>query len=490
MSPITRAIKSAFWLFAESWLSAVFSILSFAILARLLGPEVFGTMALAGVIFGATAIFVGSALTESLEQREEIDQSHIDTIFWLNSGLCLIFAILITLLAGVFGGLLNSTSLAVVLPALSLTAFISGLGAIPQALLERDLSHDKLVKLNMLSGSLATTTAIVLAWFGFGVWSLVFSALIGASIGTVGAWYLTQWRPTLLVSRAAFDDLFEFNRDTIATNVLGYVDSAFPRILLSIVGGERALGLLDIAFKFSGMVSELLMGPFNELAMNVVARLQSSRKAVADLLDRVFIMMTALIYPATLGLCAIAPILVPFILGSEWSGAVLPVQIALLMGIRDATGDFNFAILRGMGDTRSPLVILAIGILIMVAFAPLFAPYGATGICALIALRVFSTWPISAYRVQNVCGFPALKQFTIGWRALLSAMISAGSVIGASLLLPASLNSVVALGGLIALGMIVFALMMWLIGATHIQRLFAALKWFRHKYRSPIEMAA
>jgi len=484
---IRRAIRNLVWMFAHSWASAVFGLVTFAVMARILGPEPYGIMALAGLVFGIAGVFVGAPLTESIQQRDEITDTHLNTTFWLNSGLTLMFAGVIALLANPIATLISAPGVAEVLPALSVIMVISSLEGVPGALLQRQLENDKLVWIETASEVLTACVALALALLGFGVWALVASMAVGAVISVAGVFYATKWRPGLEFSGQAFRELFAFNRDTIATYLLGYVDDAIPRFLLSFVGGERAVGLLSIAGTISGSLTDLLMGPFNEIAMNVVARLQSSRKTVHDLLDRVFAMTTAVIYPATLGLAVVAPLLVPLIIGEDWTAAVLPLQIFLVLGIRDATGTFNIAILRGVGDSRSPLVILSLGIVLLCVLAPLLLPYGIVGIATLIAVRTFLTWPLSAWLVQKAAGYSAMRQLLIGWRALLCSLAMVAIVWLVQTLVPQDWHPVAEIAVTVATGIVAYAGLMLLIGAGQVREIREGVRWFREHHDGAVE---
>jgi polysaccharide transporter, PST family len=479
---IRLAMRNIVWMFAHSWGSAIFGLVSFAIMARILGPEPYGIMALAALVFGVVGIFVGAPLTESLQQREEITDAQLDTTFWLNSGLTIVFAVAITLLAGPLALIVGAPAVAEVLPAISLIMVFGSVEAVPGALLQRRLENEKLVWIDTAAEVLSTAVALVLALMGFGVWALVASMAVASLISAAGTVYAAKWRPGFAVTADAFRELFAFNRDTVVTYLLGYFDDAIPRVLLSHVAGERAVGLLSMAGTVAGTLTDLMMGPFNDIAMNVVARLQSSRKMVHDLLDRVFAMTTAAIYPATLGLAVVAPLLIPLLVGNEWVAAVLPLQIFLILGIRDATGTFNIAILRGVGDSRSPLLILTIGILLLVVMAPFLLPYGVSGIAALVTLRTFLTWPLSAALVQRAAGYPALHQLTVGWQALLSAFGMTGAVILVQKLLPAGLPDVVTIACMVGTGILSYAGLMLLIGARQVREIRDGMSWFRNHH--------
>ncbi|MEO1405798.1 MAG: oligosaccharide flippase family protein, partial [Pseudomonadota bacterium] len=288
MNVIARSVRSTAWIVADSWISAALGAISYLFLIRILGPEIFGTIAIAGLFFGAVGTFVGSALTESIQQREEVEAGHLNMTFWLNSSLCFVLAGLIAAAAVPIGAFFGSEALTKVIPALALAALISSFGALPRALLERKLQHDKLAALNALAGIPATVVALGMAWSGFGVWSLVGSILTGTCLGTLGVWLMVDWRPGLAMERRHFADLSDFNRNTVLTNALGYADDAIPRFTLAIVAGERAVGLFDLAIQISSTLSSAIMGPIGEVAMNTIARLQSREEHVRELLHRVF----------------------------------------------------------------------------------------------------------------------------------------------------------------------------------------------------------
>ena len=428
MTVIRKATQSAIWLFADSWLSLVWSVIYVAIMARLLGPEVYGVMALAGAALGIGAVLLGDTLSEGLKQFEDLDAEHSNIVFWLNLGLGALYTLIIFLIAEPIGVLFGSELVGQILPVLAVISLLGSIADVPEALLERHLEHKSLVILENLTDIPVSLIAIVLALFGFGIWALIIPSAITTLIWTIALFWLSKWRPGFAVSRRHWDRVVGFARDTLFTKCLGYLDSALPTLALGYFVGERALGMYSIAMNFAGQLSGLLMGPFSEIAMTVVARLQSKLDQVRKLLDDVFQLTTFVMYPAILGACLVVPLVVPMLLGAQWAGIEAALIFALLLGLRDATGEFNIAIMRGLGDTRSPLISLSIGVVILVALLPFAAGYGLVGVVALVTFRVFSTWPLSAWFVQRVSGYPALSQFTTGWRSLLSALAMAGMV--------------------------------------------------------------
>lgn len=428
MTVARRALRSAIWMFAESWIGLIWGFVSLAILARILGPDVFGVLAIAGIVLGVGGIFLGDTLTQGIRQFENLENGHCNAAFWLNLFLGTLFTLIISFLAAPIAVFFDLPVLAQLLPILAIIALIGTLGDVSEALLEREFEHNKVISIEAAFGFPSSVLTIGLALSGFGVWSFVISSGIATVLTTIALFWKTDWRPSFEVNRSHYGDTVRFARDTGLLVVLDEVESALPRFAIGYFLGERALGLYSMAMKLAGQLSGLIMGPLSELAMVVVARLQTDPEQLRNTLSRVFNATTFVMYPAMLGACFLAPIAAPFILGNKWSGVELPLIIALLVGFRHATGDFNISILRGLGDTKTPLYILSIGVVILAFLLPFGLQFGLAGVMAIVALRIFATWPLSAWFVQRRSGYPMRDQFTIGWRSLICALIMALSL--------------------------------------------------------------
>ncbi|MEM6411934.1 MAG: oligosaccharide flippase family protein [Pseudomonadota bacterium] len=482
MNVLARSIRSVVWIVADSWISGVMGAVSYLLLMRMLGPEVFGTIAIAGMFFGMVSTFVGGALTESVQQRSELEEGHLNGTFWLNTFLCLVFSGIIAASAQPLGQLFDSPTLANVLPLLALAALISSFGALPRALLERDLQNHKIAALNVAVGLISSCVALALAISGFGIWSLVASILTGTSLGTLAVWAMVSWRPGLYFTRRHIRDLAQFNRDTILTNLLGFLDDAIPRGILAFVAGERAVGLFDLAMKMSSALSGVIISPIAEVAMNTVARMQSSKDDVHALLHRLFMLTTSLIYPMTLGAIVLAPIALPFVFGDAWQDVVLPAQLALLIGLRNASGDLNIAILRGFGNSRAPVTILLIGVALQIALSPLIIWFGVVGAVVAVAIRVFATWPISADHVGRICGYGLWRQISVGLPALAAASIMAAVAWLVALALTDHLTSMVSITLITVTGVVIYGAL--LLVSQRWQHILIAINWFKNQTQS------
>jgi O-antigen/teichoic acid export membrane protein len=73
----------AIWSFVETSGAGLLSFVITMVLARLLGPEHFGVVAIAYAIVAVTQPLVRSGFPTAIIQRYELSQEHISTAFWL-----------------------------------------------------------------------------------------------------------------------------------------------------------------------------------------------------------------------------------------------------------------------------------------------------------------------------------------------------------------------------------------------------------------------
>jgi PST family polysaccharide transporter/lipopolysaccharide exporter len=140
-------------------------------------------------------------------------------------------------------------------------------------------------------------------------------------------------------------------------------------------------------------------------------------------------------YPAFIGAIILVPDLAQLV-GPEWLPAVPATQILLLVGLRTATGMFNIPILRGVGRSGWPLLLLGSGLALNLLLVPLGAQYGVAGVACAVLLRTLATWPLGCWMVAQATGLPIRTQVVTGLPSLAAVLPMALLTAGLLTLLP------------------------------------------------------
>ncbi|HEU0214277.1 MAG TPA: oligosaccharide flippase family protein, partial [Jiangellaceae bacterium] len=197
------AVRGLAWTMLRSVSSRLVGSLVFVVLARLLDPRAFGTIALASVFVVLLSLLVEAGFGEALIQRKEVTSSDLDTAFWLSNAMGTGLALIMAASAGVVGELLGQPELAPVLRVLSLVLVLAALASVPQALLRRELAFRQIAIRGVAATLAGGAVGVGMAVAGWGVWSLVGQILANTVVGTAALWLACPWRPGRAVSRSS-----------------------------------------------------------------------------------------------------------------------------------------------------------------------------------------------------------------------------------------------------------------------------------------------
>ncbi len=375
-SPVDRTIASVLWLLIGRWSQFALSLVTLTVMARFLGPEVYGLYALCYVAVGLGDALVNGAFAEALIPRRALERHHENAAFAMSLMPAVALAAAMILGGRALADLFDSSELAVVLPAMSGVVVLAAIGAVPAALLEREMHHRKLVMIDNSAGMIASLTGIGLAIGGFGVWSLVAMETIRVFVRSTVLMRVARWVPGFTTSRSAIADIWTFGRKVVAIRLLQYVDRMTPVTVLGLVLGETAVGYYSLGWRIYEQIQRVLVAPMANVAMPAAALAQDDLPTLRAILEGATRATSSIAYPAFIGAAAIAPVAVPFLFGSQWGPAVPAVQILLLIGIRSAISAFNGGVMRGLGRPDLQLGMLAVGATATLLMVPIAAPYG------------------------------------------------------------------------------------------------------------------
>lgn len=139
----TRTVSNLFWRFAERCGAQGVAFLVSIILARLLDPDAYGTVALLTVFTSILQVFVDSGLGNALIQKKDADQLDFSTVFLFNMGMCLVIYALLFALSPLIAAFYGNPQLTPLMRVLGLTIVISGLKNIQQAYVSKNLMFKK-----------------------------------------------------------------------------------------------------------------------------------------------------------------------------------------------------------------------------------------------------------------------------------------------------------------------------------------------------------
>lgn len=298
--------------------SLLASTIAFAVLARIIGPANFGLAALAQVFIAIALLFSDFGVTPSLIRLPEVTDEQLCTGFWIGLALGLLFAAALEVLAPELAHWLHEPRLSLILRVVALSIPVSQLLQIPTAILSRDLKMRPQASRQIVSVTVATVGALILAVLGAGVWALVFQDFGTLLIDLTMLWRAVEWRPRLVFSRRDASSLLRFGLQVTATNVVSQGRDRVVQLLIGSLLGARDLGYWSVASQISNLATQLFASAVNAVALPGFARVQNDPERLARALRHGVRILGTMSIPALCALGAASPQLIPAVFGQRW----------------------------------------------------------------------------------------------------------------------------------------------------------------------------
>ncbi len=327
-----KAARGVAWQTAAQWGSQLLSFGIFTGLARLLTPQAFGLVAIAGVYIAFIQLFVTQGFGTAIIQRLQLEREHLDSAFWIAIATGSLFCLLSLLLAGSIALIFREPRVAPVIGWLSLSLVFYALSSVPTAILTRELNFRPLAVRSLLATGLGGAIGLAMAFLGWGVWSLVGQQLVGAILGCVCLWRAVPWRPRFRISGRHLRDLYGFSLSITGNDILWFFCQRSDQTLVGYGFGPPALGPYSLASRVNNLLVEGITGPLQSVAFPAFSKLQSEPLKLERVLLKFCEMCSLVSFPVFAGMIVIAPELVPWLFGTKWASAVPLLRVLAAYG--------------------------------------------------------------------------------------------------------------------------------------------------------------
>jgi O-antigen/teichoic acid export membrane protein len=416
------------------------------ILLRLLVPEVFGLIALGMILINMTNLFTDLGMRQAIVQtRHDIKKVTQYAFIIVITGSVLVNLLVILFappLARLLGG---GQPLVPVIIALSFIITIDGLWVVPDGILRRNLRFKEMALAQFVSDLIGSLTSIILAYLGFGVWSLVIGSITGKSLRGLLLWFYARpwfWLRPQGWDREVAESVVRFGVPTTGSGMLRYFSTQWDTWFVGRTLGLTAVSFYSRAFDLTTRISDILTNTlFGQVLFPSYARLQDDRPRLARAYLKSTSLVLMLMVPVSLGLLVTAPLLVPVLLGDQWRPMIPVWQIFCVYGLTRPISTNSSPLFLAAGKPKNNVTASLVVIGVMVPLVVLLiGPYGilgaATGVVVAYTVAMF----FNIYQAERLLPGSARKTLFQSLPFLL-----AGGLMSAAILL--AWDAVIALTG-------------------------------------------
>lgn len=465
-----NAVKGVIWSAITSWGRQAIAFIVFFLLARLLGPETFGLIALAAVFMAFIQVFADQGFAEALVQREQLETEHLNTAFWTNIAIGLLITLLCLGGAQLIADLFKQPQLTPIIRWLSLSFLLRALSSVHEAIFRRNLAFKTLAIRSLVAVVFGGLVGIIMALMGFGVWSLVGQQLSNSLIQVIVLWVASDWRPGFQFSRNHFRDLFSFGINVVGMNVLDFINSRADDFLIGYFLGPVALGYYSVAYRIMTIVIDLLTNVINQVAIPAFSKLQKEPERLRDAFYTVTKFTSLVSFPIFIGLSALAPELIRLLLGPKWLPSIPVIQVLAFIGLLHSVYYFNATVIMAMGKPSWKLLINFINSIANLISFSIAVQFGIIAVAAAFVIRGYLLSPLELLLLKKLIRINVFTYLSNYIAPLTGSLAMVATMFALKYFLGNFVNLYILLAACIVISTLIYALTIFLVAPKVFQQ--------------------
>lgn len=389
---VSKVFSGLFWVYLENIAAQIVNFIVSVILARLLDPEHYGTIALVNVFVNLANVFVNSSFSYALIQKKDADDLDYSSMFWFTAGMSLVFFSGLFFLAPGIGDFYGNSDLTLVLRVLLFRIPLSAYNSIQMAYVSGHMVFKKSFLSNSGGALLSGVFGVILAYLGAGIWALVAQSLLNVLFNTLILMIVVKWRPRFLFSYERLKPLIGYGWKLLATGLMftGYTE------VRSLVIGKRYsaedLGYYDRGYSFPRLIASNIDSTINRVLFPTLSQQQDDMVRLREMTRRSAKTSAYLMTPLLFGLAIVAEPLVRMLLGEKWMPCVPYLQIMSIMWWLQPTQTCSAQAIKAIGKSdvylRIEIISKAFGLTLLASAVFMFNSVKAIAISMLIGQAI------------------------------------------------------------------------------------------------------
>lgn len=341
-----------FWNFIQLAISKGFDFFLKLVLAKLLMPEDFGILGMAVVFLAFIQVINEFGFSAALIQKKEstLKESHFNSVFWANIAWSIFLYLIIVFIITPFSvSFYSQEALSDIFPVLAIGVLLNPITLIHHAKLIRELKFKKLTFISNSSSIIAGIIAILLAYYGFGIWALVLNSIFKYALSIPLYYLATKWKPKFSFDLQSFKEVFGFGVKVTGSNLLSTFTNNLDYLIIGKLLSATALGLYYLAFALTDTFRHQIMKVINSVMFPVYSKKTDDLDSIKKYYLLVVKYNSLVVFPIMLYFIIFGDAFLEYFFGGKWSESYMPLKYLSLSVIVHLFVNNITPLLRGVG---------------------------------------------------------------------------------------------------------------------------------------------
>lgn len=405
-----KAVSGMIWTALQRYSTMIIQFISGIILARLLTPYDYGCIGMLMIFVVVAEAFIDGGFGSALIQKKYPTQEDYSTIFFWNLGMAVFLYTILYFSAPAIARFYRIPLLCDVLRVQGTILFIYAFNIVQRNQLRKKLKFKVLSIVTITTSIISLTITILMAYHGYGVWSLVTQNILIALIPALVFWFYIKWRPQLIFSWKSFKELFSFGLYMFLTHLINQFSHQIRGLFIGKLYNSTTMGLYSKALGTEKMASHSISQILNQVTYPLYAEVQDDRSRLNNMIKRITVIVAYLTFPMMLILILIAKPLFILLYSERWIESIPFFQIICLGGLGVCMQSVNLQVISAIGKSKVmfkwAVFKQTIGLILIIGGLFLF------GMSGLLWGAVAHSWICTLINMMLVSKYIGYKTFT------------------------------------------------------------------------------
>lgn len=355
-----KTIDGVTWETINTVLKFAVSFIVSIILARLLTPDDYGLIGIITIFIVIADCITTSGFFSSLIQKKDADADDYNTMFISNMVSSVCMYTVLYFCSPAISRFFNRPELIDLIRVQSLSLIISAFALVQRARFFKILDFKTPAKITVIASVISGVLGIFLAFFGYGVWSLVYSSLVSTLLITVLSCAYSRWIPRLKFSISSFKNLFGYGWKILVAELLDNIWMQLYQIVVGKFYSPATLGQYSRGKSFVDLFSTNIYNITRKVTFSALCQIQDDKErqriAFRKMIKVLFFVTSICVF----GVAAIGKSMIMVLIGEKWLPSVAFLQILCFGSLLYPINATNMNLLKSQGRSDLFLVLSVI----------------------------------------------------------------------------------------------------------------------------------
>lgn len=348
---MSKLISAISWSAVERYSSQIVQFVIAVILARILLPKDYGILALVLATLSLISVINETGLGAALLQKLDRDKLDYSSVFYTNITLGFFLYFILFLAAPFIEIFFDLNNLSTYLRIAGLSIIINSFVIVPRTQLFIKIDFKTQAKISFPSVILSGLIAICIAYFGFGVWSLILQLLLANFFTLCLTWFFVKWRPDFSFSFNRIKPLFNFAYKLMLARLINTIFNQSYSILIGKYFSPSLLGYFNRAESIKSISTNTITGLIQRVSTPVLCELQDNHELMRKTLMKFIVSTAHIVFPLMGLIFVLSDSLIILLLTEKWLGSSFILKILCPVGMLFVINTFNLNVFNATGKT-------------------------------------------------------------------------------------------------------------------------------------------